>query len=62
MVSPPFPPGALLSDCFQIGGELFDFLLKRKRLKETVVQKMFAQLVGAVAYIHQSGCVHRYLR
>jgi len=42
-----------------IGGELFDFLLKRKRLKEPVVQKMFAQLVGAVAYIHKSGCVHR---
>jgi serine/threonine protein kinase len=42
------------------GGELYDYLLKRKRLKEPIVQRMFAQLCGAVTYIHRSGCVHRY--
>jgi serine/threonine protein kinase len=41
------------------GGELYEYLLKRKRLKEPVVQRMFAQLVGAVIYIHKAGCVHR---
>ena len=42
------------------GGELYDYLLKRKRLKEPIVQRMFAQLCGAVTYIHKAGCVHRY--
>ena len=46
--------------CLILGGELYDYLLKRNRLKEPIVQRMFAQLCGAVTYIHKSGCVHRY--
>ena len=42
-----------------LGGELYDYLVKRKRVKEHIAQKMFAQLCGAVAYIHKAGCVHR---
>jgi len=43
-----------------LGGELYDYLLKHKRLKEPTAQRMFTQLCGAVAYIHKAGCVHRY--
>ena len=42
------------------GGELYDYLVARKRLREPIAQRMFAQLCGAVTYIHKQGCVHRY--
>jgi len=55
-------PGTLDSilESLIIGGELYEYLLKRKRLREAVVQRMFAQLCGAAIYIHKAGCVHRY--
>jgi serine/threonine protein kinase len=49
----------VVQDGLIVGGELYDFLVKRKRVKEPIAQKMFAQLCGAVAYIHNAGCVHR---
>ncbi|GEQ72002.1 hypothetical protein JCM33374_g5688 [Metschnikowia sp. JCM 33374] len=44
------------------GGELFDFILKHKYLKENVAKKLFAQLVSGVDYMHSKGLIHRDLK
>ncbi|KAI6777872.1 Serine/threonine-protein kinase-like protein [Emericellopsis cladophorae] len=44
------------------GDELYNYLLKYGPLPIAKVQKIFAQLVGAVAYVHQQSCVHRDLK
>lgn len=44
------------------GDELYNYLLKNGALPVVKVQKIFAQLVGAVAYIHSKSCVHRDLK
>ncbi|KAF3165685.1 hypothetical protein TWF225_008677 [Orbilia oligospora] len=44
------------------GAELYDYLIKNGRLSTETAQKIFAQLVGAVAYVHQKNCVHRDLK
>lgn len=44
------------------GGELFDYILHHKYLKENVAKKLFAQLVSGVDYMHCKGLVHRDLK
>lgn len=44
------------------GDELYNYLLKQGPLPVDKVQKIFTQLVGAVAYIHNKSCVHRDLK
>ncbi|KAF2222168.1 hypothetical protein BDZ85DRAFT_265012 [Elsinoe ampelina] len=44
------------------GDELYNHLLNFGRMKESQVQKIFTQLVGAVSYVHMKGCVHRDLK
>lgn len=44
------------------GGELFDYILKHKYLKENVAKKLFAQLVSGVDYMHSKGLIHRDLK
>lgn len=44
------------------GGELFDYILQHKYLKENVAKKLFAQLVSGVDYMHSKGLVHRDLK
>lgn len=44
------------------GDELYNYLLKNGALPLEKVQKIFAQLVGAVAYVHMQSCVHRDLK
>ncbi|ODQ51717.1 kinase-like protein [Saitoella complicata NRRL Y-17804] len=44
------------------GGELFDYLCRKKRLPEDEVKRLFAQICGAVGYVHSKGCVHRDLK
>ncbi|KAG7131602.1 putative serine/threonine-protein kinase like [Verticillium longisporum] len=44
------------------GDELYNYLLSQGALPVYKVQKIFAQLVGAVSYVHQQSCVHRDLK
>ncbi|KAL1304971.1 hypothetical protein AAFC00_003877 [Neodothiora populina] len=44
------------------GDELYNYLLKNGRMEEATVQKIFTQLLGAVAYVHGKQCVHRDLK
>ncbi|CCG84346.1 protein of unknown function [Taphrina deformans PYCC 5710] len=44
------------------GGELFDYILAHRYLKDPTACKLFAQLISAVQYLHLSGIVHRDLK
>ena len=44
------------------GDELYNYLLRHGPLPVEKVQRIFTQLVGAVAYVHSKSCVHRDLK
>ncbi|CDK25894.1 unnamed protein product [Kuraishia capsulata CBS 1993] len=44
------------------GGELFDYILEHKYLKDSMACRLFAQLVSGVDYMHSKGLVHRDLK
>nr|KMM68329.1 MAP/microtubule affinity-regulating kinase 3 [Coccidioides posadasii RMSCC 3488] len=44
------------------GDELYNYLLRNGPMPIEKVQKIFTQLVGAVAYVHSKSCVHRDLK
>ena len=44
------------------GDELYNYLLEHGQLPVAKVQNIFAQLVGAVSYVHKQSCVHRDLK
>lgn len=44
------------------GQELYDFLLRHRPLAVGQVRSIFAQICGAVAYVHSRNCVHRDLK
>lgn len=43
-------------------GELFELILKKKRLKETEACEFFRQLINGVEHLHEIGIVHRDLK
>ncbi|KAK2743795.1 hypothetical protein FQN57_004732 [Myotisia sp. PD_48] len=44
------------------GGELFDYILNHRYLKDNPARRLFAQLVSGVGYLHKLGIVHRDLK
>jgi 5'-AMP-activated protein kinase, catalytic alpha subunit len=43
-------------------GELFELIVKKKRLKEHEACEFFRQLISGVEYLHELGIVHRDLK
>lgn len=43
-------------------GELFDHIVKKKRLKEAEACEYFQQILAGVEYLHELGIVHRDLK
>lgn len=52
----------MLTAWVHVGDELYNYLLRNGPMPVEKVQKIFAQLVGAVAYVHNKSCVHRDLK
>lgn len=44
------------------GGELFDYIDKRKRLTEQEACKFFRQIISGIEYLHKLGISHRDLK
>lgn len=44
------------------GGELFEYILQNKYLKDSSGCRLFAQLISGVDYLHSKGIVHRDLK
>ena len=60
MIETPPYIGIILE--YASGGELFDYILKNRHLKDHTARKLFAQLVSGVGYLHKKGIVHRDLK
>ena len=44
------------------GGELFEYLLERKRLPEMEARRLFSQLLDGLSFCHSNGIFHRDLK
>ena len=44
------------------GGELFDYIVKNRRLKEPEACVFFQQIINGVEYLHKQGIIHRDLK
>ena len=60
MIPTPEYIGIILE--YASGGELFDYILNHRYLKDPVARKLFAQLVSGVGYLHKKGIIHRDLK
>ena len=46
---------------YPTGGALFHYVLNHRHLQDNLAQRLFAQLVSAIGYLHKLGVVHRNL-
>ena len=60
MIETPQYIGIILE--YASGGELFDYILTHRYLKDNTARRLFAQLVSGVGYLHKKGIVHRDLK
>lgn len=44
------------------GGELFDYIVKKQKLKEIEACKFIQQIICGIEYLHELGIVHRDLK
>ena len=44
------------------GGELFDYIVANKRVKENEARSFFRMVLSAVDYCHQNSIIHRDLK
>ena len=44
------------------GGELFEYIVAHRSLKEKDARRLFAQLISSVQYMHRKKIVHRDLK
>jgi 5'-AMP-activated protein kinase catalytic alpha subunit len=44
------------------GGELFDYIVKKQKLKEVEACRFFQQIICGIEYLHELGIVHRDLK
>lgn len=44
------------------GGELFDYIVKKQKLKEDEASDFFQQIICGIEYLHELGIVHRDLK
>ncbi|EDQ89058.1 uncharacterized protein MONBRDRAFT_25627 [Monosiga brevicollis MX1] len=51
----------LVLECLK-GGELFDYLISRRRLSESEGQRFVRQILSALDFCHRKGIVHRDLK
>lgn len=47
---------------YAVGGEVFEYIVTHKRLKEKEARKFFRQIVSAVDYCHLNSVIHRDLK
>jgi len=47
---------------YAAGGELFEYIVKNKRLKELEASRFYKQIISGVEYIHKCGVCHRDLK
>jgi len=49
----------IINKYIYILGELFDYIIAKKRFKEKLARKYFRQIVSALSYLHNSCLIHR---
>lgn len=47
---------------YEAGGELFDYIVAHKRVKEVEARRFYRMVLSAVDYCHKNAVIHRDLK